>query len=56
MMDIGDRIVLHLDDYLATPQKVNRLNATAIDQDYINPQDSIAQIPLFVLNQATQSF
>lgn len=36
---VSDRVSQHLDSYLALPHQINQLNARAIEQDLIDPQD-----------------
>jgi hypothetical protein len=37
--EIGDRIEVHLDNYLAAPQKINQLNKKVLESGVIDPQD-----------------
>ncbi|MGL5058501.1 MAG: ATP-binding protein [Microcoleus sp.] len=37
--EVSDRIEQHLDSYLATPQQINQINASAIELGQINPQN-----------------
>jgi signal transduction histidine kinase/DNA-binding response OmpR family regulator len=39
MSEIGDRVNQHLDSYLALPQKLNQINAHAVDSQILNLKD-----------------
>jgi PAS domain S-box-containing protein len=37
--EVSDRALQHLDSYFTTPRQINKINQTAIDLEFINPDD-----------------